>query len=69
MAGPRVQALSGSPAVPGLTVTGIKNKSLRAWMSALLDQSHPMTRASYDLTRLRRNGVIARVPLLAADQT
>jgi hypothetical protein len=59
---PRVQALAGSLAVLGLAVTGITSKSLRAWMSGLLGQPYPMTRASYDLTRLRRNGLIARLP-------
>jgi len=59
---PRVQALAGSLAVLGFAVTGITNKSLRAWMSGLLGQPYPMTRASYDLTRLRRNGLIMRRP-------
>ena len=44
-----------------LAVTGITNKSLRALMTGLLGQPYTMTRASYDLTRLRRNGLIARV--------
>jgi hypothetical protein len=48
--------------VLGFAVTGITNKSLRAWMSGLLGQPCPMTTASYDLTRLRRNGLIARLP-------
>jgi hypothetical protein len=59
---PRVQALAGSLAILGFAVTGITNKSLRAWMSGLLGQPYPMTRASYDLTRLRRNGLIIRRP-------
>jgi hypothetical protein len=59
---PRVQALAGSLAVLGFAVTGITNKSLRAWMSGLLGQPYPVTRASYDLTRLRRNGLIIRRP-------
>lgn len=46
----------------GLAVTGITNESLRAWMTGLLGQPYPMTRASYDLTRLRRNGLTARLP-------
>ena len=58
---PRVQALAGVLSVGLLTVTGITNKSLRALMTGLLGQPYPMSRASYDLTRLRRNGLIARV--------
>ena len=30
-------------------------------MTGLLGQPYPMSRASYDLTRLRRNGLIVRV--------
>jgi hypothetical protein len=59
---PRVQALAGTLAVLGFAVTGITNQSLRAWMTGLLGQPYPMTRASYDLTRLRRNGLISRIP-------
>jgi Mn-dependent DtxR family transcriptional regulator len=39
-------------------VTGITNKSLRALMTGLLGQPYPTSRASYDLTRLRRKGLI-----------
>ena len=59
---PRVMALAGALANMLCAVTGITNKSLRAWMSGLLGQPYPMTRASYDLTRLRRNGLIIRRP-------
>ena len=46
-----------------LAVTGITNKSLRALMTALLDGSDDTTnQASYDLARLRLNGLIARIP-------
>jgi hypothetical protein len=45
-----------------LAVTGITNKSLRALMTGLLGQPYPMSRPSYDLTRLRRNGLIERIP-------
>ena len=58
---PRVQALAGALSVAMLAVTGITNKSLRALMTGLLGEPYPMSRASYDLTRLRRNGLIARV--------
>jgi hypothetical protein len=58
---PRVQALAGALCVGLLAVTGITNKSLRALMTGLLGQPYPMSRASYDLTRLRRNGLIVRI--------
>jgi hypothetical protein len=46
-----------------LAVTGITNKSLRALMTGLLDGiDYTMNRASYDLARLRTNGLIARIP-------
>jgi hypothetical protein len=59
---PRVQALAGALCVSLLAVTGITNKSLRALMTGLLGDDYSMSRASYDLTRLRRNGLITRVP-------
>ena len=58
---PRVQALAGALSVSLPAVTGITNQSLRALMTGLLGEPYPMSRASYDLTRLRRNGLIARV--------
>jgi hypothetical protein len=62
---PRVQALAGALSVSLLAVTGITNKSLRALMTGLLGEGssadYGMNRASYDLTRLRRNGLIVRV--------
>ena len=59
---PRVQALAGALATTLLAVTGITNKSLRALMTGLLAEPYSMTRASYDLTRLRRNGLLTRLP-------
>jgi hypothetical protein len=58
---PRVQALAGALCVSLHAVTGITNKSLRALMTGLLGASYSMNRASYDLTRLRRNGLITRI--------
>jgi hypothetical protein len=58
----RVQALAGTLAAMLLTVTGITNRSLRAQMTGLLHRPYSMNQASYDLTRLARNGLIARVP-------
>jgi hypothetical protein len=47
---------------PLRAVTDITNKSLRAMMTVLLGELYSMTRASYDLTRPRRNGLITRTP-------
>jgi hypothetical protein len=59
---PRVQALAGCLAVWDMAVSGITNKSLRAWMAGMLGSPCTMNQASYDLARLRRNGLINRVP-------
>ena len=59
---PRVQALAGALCASLLAVTGLTNQSLRALMTGLLGEDYSMNRASYDLTRLRRNGLITRVP-------
>ena len=58
----RVQALAGALSVTLCAVTGITNRSLRALMTGLLDVPYTMTQASYDLTRLRHNGLIIRRP-------
>jgi hypothetical protein len=58
----RVQALAGALAVTLCAVTGITNRSLRALMTGLLGAPYGMTQASYDLARLRRNGLITRRP-------
>ena len=44
------------------TVTGITNRSLGALMTGLLHRPYSMNQASYDLSRLARNGLITRVP-------
>ena len=59
---PRVQALAGALCVSLHAVTGITNRSLRALMTGLLGAAYSMTQASYDLARLRRNGLITRRP-------
>jgi len=58
----RVQALAGAVAAMLFTVTGITNRSLRALMTGLLHRPYSMNQASYDLSRLARNGLIARAP-------
>src|SRR3954451_21186355 len=60
---PRVQALAGALCTTALAVTGITNKSLRALMTGLLGAAtYSMNQASYDLARLRTNGLITRIP-------
>ncbi len=56
----RVQALAGALSVTLCAVTGITNRSLRALMTGLLGAPYAMAQASYDLARLRRNGLITR---------
>jgi hypothetical protein len=68
----RVQALAGALANMLFAVTGITNKHLRVLMTGLLHRPYSINQASYDLTRLTRNGLIHRVPnrnqyLLTAD--
>ena len=58
---PRVQALAGCLAVWDFAVNGITNQRLRAWMTGLRGAPYTMNQASYDLARLRRNGLIERV--------
>ena len=58
----RVQALAGAIAAMPFTVTGITNRSLRALMTGLLHRPYSMTQASYDLSRLARNGLIKCIP-------
>jgi hypothetical protein len=59
---PRVMALAGALASTLSAVTGITNKSLRALMTGLLGTAYSVNQASYDLARLSRNGLIARIP-------
>jgi hypothetical protein len=58
---PRVMALLGALCV-GLNALGFTNRSLRAQVSRLLGVSYTANQMSYDLTRLRRNGLIERLP-------
>ena len=58
----RVQVLAGAPCVTLCAVTGITNRSLRALMTGLLGAPYSMAQASYDLARLRRNGLMTRRP-------
>jgi hypothetical protein len=58
----RAQALAGALSVTLCAVTGITNRSLRALMTGLLGAPYSMAQASYDLARLRHNGLIVRRP-------
>ena len=58
----RVQALAGAIAAMLFTVPGITNRTLRGLMSGLLNHPYSVNQASYDLSRLARNGLIERVP-------
>ena len=58
----RVQALAGALCSTLGAATGITSRSLRALMTGLLGTPYTMTQASYDLARLRRNGLITRRP-------
>jgi hypothetical protein len=58
---PRVMALLGALCV-SLNALGFTNRSLRAQVSRLLGAGYTVNQMSYDLTRLRLNGLIARQP-------
>jgi hypothetical protein len=58
----RVQALAGAIANLLLAATGITNRHLRVLMTGLLGRPYTTNQASYDLARLRTNGLIDRVP-------
>jgi hypothetical protein len=56
---PRVMALLGALCV-GLNALGFTNRSLRAQVSHLLGVAYTVNQMSYDLARLRLNGLIER---------
>lgn len=58
---PRVMALLGALCI-SLNVLGFTNRSLRAQVSPLLGVDYTRNQASYDLARLRSNGLIYRIP-------
>jgi len=57
----RAMALAGALCVALNTVVGFTNKSLRALVSQLLDAPFSSSQMTYDLRRLRLNGLVARV--------
>ena len=69
---PRVMALVGALCIALNNVVGFTNRSLRAQVSQLLGEAYTRNQMSYDLGRLRLNGVIERIErsntyLLTAD--
>jgi hypothetical protein len=58
----RVQALAGAIASTLTAATDITSKTLRGSMTGLLNRPYTMNQASYDPSRLARNGLIERVP-------
>jgi hypothetical protein len=59
---PRVMALAGALSLLLTRVVGFTHRSLRAQVAALLGTPYSATQMSYDLTRLRRKGLIRRLP-------
>jgi hypothetical protein len=69
---PRVMALTGALCHTLLAATGFTNKHLRVLIAGLLGSDYRPAQMTYDLRRLRRNGLIRRTPrsnryLLTAD--
>src|SRR5260370_40847893 len=58
---PRVMALAGALSLTLFGACGITNKSLRALTARLLGASYSSSQATYDLRRLRLNGLIRRI--------
>jgi hypothetical protein len=58
---PRVMALVGALCLNLNAVLGFTNRSLRAQVSRLLGQDYGINQMSYDLGRLRLNGLIERL--------
>src|SRR6266545_3470510 len=59
---PRVMALAGALCILLTRTVGFTHRSLRAQVTALLGQAYAASQMSYDLTRLRRKGLIRRLP-------
>jgi hypothetical protein len=59
---PRVMALAGALSILLNRTVGFTHRSLRAQVSCLLGRAYTASQMSYDLTRLRRKGLIQRLP-------
>jgi predicted MarR family transcription regulator len=55
-------ALLGALCISINTVAGFTNRSLRAQIAGLLTTTYASSQMTYDLRRLRRKGLIQRVP-------
>jgi hypothetical protein len=55
-------ALAGALSILLTSVVGFTHRSLRAQVAALLGVPYSASQMSYDLTRLRRKGLIGRLP-------
>ena len=58
---PRVMALAGALCILLNRTVGFTHRSLRAQVTGLLGQTYTTSQMSYDLTRLRRKGLIQRL--------
>src|SRR5256886_896689 len=59
---PRVMALTGALCHTLLAATGFTNKNLRVLIAGLLGSDYHPNQMTYDLRRLRLNGLIRRIP-------
>jgi len=59
---PRVMALAGALCQTLLAATGFTNKNLRVLIAGLLGSAYTRGQMTYDLRRLRINGLIRRLP-------
>ena len=59
---PRVMALAGALCQTLLAATGFTNKNLRVLITGLLGSAYTPGQMTYDLRRLRLNGLIRRLP-------
>jgi hypothetical protein len=59
---PRVMALTGALCHTLLSATGFTNKHLRVLIAGLLGSDYRSNQMTYDLRRLRLNGLIRRIP-------
>ena len=59
---PRVMALAGALCQTLLAATGFTNKNLRVLIAGLLGSDYTPGQMTYDLRRLRLNGLICRLP-------
>jgi hypothetical protein len=63
---PRVMALAGALCQTLLAATGFTSKNLRVLIAGLLGSAYTPGQMTYDLRRLRLNGLIRRLPISRA---